>query len=178
MIQAIYFLYIFAANLNIYSTMQARKKRLEAIRAIVRQQEISNQEELLIRLTGKGFSATQATLSRDIKLLKIIKSPNPSGQYVYQLPEMNNHANSLPLSQHSEWVRNGFISIAFSGNLAVVKTRPGYAMGIASDIDQSSSPEILGTIAGDDTILIILQELASKKAIIETLNKLTIDNQL
>ena len=170
-------LYIFAPNLNIYSIMNIKKQRLEAIREIIRKSNIYNQEELLSLLNKQGFSVTQATLSRDMKTLKMAKSPNADGHYIYQLPEMNNYANNIHSTQNNEWIRTGFLSLAFSGNLAVAKTRPGYAMGIASEIDNYASPEILGTIAGDDTILIILQENVSKQTVIATLNKLTTDNQ-
>ncbi len=157
--------------------MQNRKKRLEAITTIIKTTEINNQEELLSLLETKGFSATQATLSRDMKQLKISKSPNADGVYIYQLPKLNNYTKNIHAESNMEGMRNGLISIAFSGNLAVAKTRSGYAMGIASDIDRHSTPEILGTIAGDDTILIILQENVAQQTIISILNNMTIDNR-
>ncbi|MDR1555853.1 MAG: ArgR family transcriptional regulator, partial [Tannerellaceae bacterium] len=117
--------------------MTLRKERLEAISRIIRTEKIRNQEELLTRLQTSGFSATQATLSRDIKQLKIARVHDGNDTYVYQPTEA---AQTSALGMRS--------SLEFSGNLAVIKTRPGYAMGIASDIDAGAPREILATVAG------------------------------
>ncbi|MDR1746507.1 MAG: ArgR family transcriptional regulator [Tannerella sp.] len=130
--------------------MNTKERRLEVIKQIVQTEIIRNQEDLLRSLLAKGYEATQATLSRDIRQLKIVKTPDADNQYVYTLSE-----NIRPETEPDEGER---MKIEFSGSLAVVKTRPGYAMGIASDIDQHAPREILGTIAGDDTILIIPRE--------------------
>ncbi len=129
---------------------------------LIGKEPINRQEQLNKRLSELGFSVTQATLSRDIKQLKVIKVHDANGMYVYRLPEnalqiINNPAQSI----HSK--------IEFSGNLAVIKTRPGYAMGIASDIDTHAPKEILGTIAGDDTILVIPREGFSRQSIADAL---------
>jgi transcriptional regulator of arginine metabolism len=100
----------------------------------------------------KGFKVTQATLSRDMKLLKIVKTHDGADRYVYTLPDMVIQEPRLPAALLDK------SRVEFSGNLAVIKTRPGYAMGIASDIDEHAPDEILGTIAGDDTILVIPRE--------------------
>jgi transcriptional regulator of arginine metabolism len=146
--------------------MNLKKDRLIAIRNIIREQAVESQEELLNILKSKGFEATQATLSRDMKQLKIIKSPDAGGKYVYTLSKENNYTN----------IPDGFATIEFSGQLAVIKTRPGYASAIASDIDTKARHEIMGTIAGDDTILIIPREGITRKEIIEVLsNFITIE---
>ena len=134
--------------------MSKRKERLEAIRELIRTKKFGNQEELQKELENSGFSATQATLSRDIKELKIAKTHDADGNYVYRLPEGREDGG-----------RERRANIEFSGNLAVVRTRPGYAMGIASDIDAHASREILATIAGDDTILVIPREGISRKEV-------------
>ncbi|GBU08370.1 l-arginine-responsive arginine metabolism regulon transcriptional regulator [Bacteroidales bacterium] len=139
--------------------VKTKQERLEVIRDLVIQESLSSQEELLNKLVDRGFILTQATLSRDMKILKISKSPNINGDYVY----------TVASGSGSDLASIGFVSIAFSGHLAVLKTRPGYAMGIASDIDNKASADILGTIAGDDTILIIPREGVSRKQIIDTL---------
>ncbi len=100
---------------------------------------------------------TQATLSRDLKLLKIFKSPDPHGGYIYVLPkdqivEQNEQVGRV------NYLADGFLSIDFSGNLAVVKTKPAYASSIAAIIDSANSFEIIGTIAGDDTIFLVLRQ--------------------
>lgn len=144
-------IHIFGENLNSYAAMNVKEQRLYIIRKIVQTETIRSQEELLHSLSQKGVEVTQATLSRDIKQLKIIKKHDGDGLYLYSLPE-------TILSAENMAVDTGALNIEFSGSLAVVKTRPGYAMGIASDIDNHAPDEILGTIAGDDTILIIPRE--------------------
>lgn len=142
--------------------MSSKKERLDTIYRIIQTKEIGNQEELLQQLEEQGFSVTQATLSRDIKQLKIVKVHNESDNYVYRLP------NYSALMQQSQEQPN-HPNIEFSGNLAVVKTRPGYAMGIASDIDTHAPRQILATIAGDDTILIVPREGISREQIVKAL---------
>ena len=117
-------LFIFAALLHKYTSMSTKKERLDAICRI-----IQTEEELLKQLENSGFQVTQATLSRDIKQLKVIKVHDGDGNYVYRLPDYS--ALMQPVKEQTQYHPN----IEFSGNLAVVKTRPGYAMGIASDID-------------------------------------------
>ena len=101
---------------------------------------------------------TQATLSRDMKELRIVKKHDENNLYVYALPDETS-------STVSETDDSRILSIEFSGNLAVLKTRPGYAMAIAFEIDKYSPREIAGTIAGDDTILIIPREGFSRERV-------------
>lgn len=144
--------------------MGIKKERLDMIRHILQTESIGNQEELLKRLENSGFRVTQATLSRDIKQMKVIKVQDEKGNYVYRLPDYSTFMQpAQEQTQHHP-------KIEFSGNLAVVKTRPGYAMGIASDIDTHAPYEILGTIAGDDTILVIPREGISRDKIINALS--------
>jgi transcriptional regulator of arginine metabolism len=140
--------------------MHTKKDRLIAIRSIIREHKVESQEELLNILKTKGIEITQATLSRDMKLLKIVKSPDIEGNYIYALPKEENYI-SIP---------NDFAVIEFSGQLAVMKTCPGYASAIAFDIDRKAQHEIMGTIAGDDTILIIPREGITRKEIINALS--------
>ena len=149
-------LFIFAVLLHKYTSMSTKKERLDAICRIIQTEKIGNQEELLKQLENSGFQVTQATLSRDIKQLKVIKVHDGDGNY---------SALMQPVKEQTQYHPN----IEFSGNLAVVKTRPGYAMGIASDIDTHAPCEILGTIAGDDTILIIPREGISRDKIVKAL---------
>ena len=150
--------------------MSSKKDRLIAIRNIIRKHAVESQEELLNLLKSEGFEVTQATLSRDMKLLKISKIPDAEGNYIYTLPQENNYTNSSLQEKSKEQVPYGFASIEFSGQLAVMKTRPGYASAVASDIDARAQHEIMGTIAGDDTILIIPREGITRKEIIEVLS--------
>ncbi len=144
--------------------MKSKKMRLDTIGRILQAEAISSQEELLKRLNEKGFSATQATLSRDIRQLKVVKTHDKDGNYAYRLPDYSAFIQSKTDQATPA-------NIEFSGNLAVIKTRPGYAMGIASDIDNFAPHEILGTIAGDDTILIIPREGISRERVVEALSQ-------
>jgi transcriptional regulator of arginine metabolism len=158
--------------LNKYTTMSTKQQRLEAICQIIQSEAIRNQEELLKHLEMQGFQFTQATLSRDIKHLKIAKAHDGADNYVYTLPDQirvpgaGNQGRVLDTKPAT-----GYRNIEFSGNLAVLKTRPGYAMGIASDIDAKAPREILGTIAGDDTILLIPREGISREGVIKALSQ-------
>jgi transcriptional regulator of arginine metabolism len=126
---------------------------------IISSKEIGSQEELLQELTKEGFRLTQATLSRDLKQLKVAKAASMNGNYVYVLPNNTMYKRMTEQQSASEMMMyNGFVSIEFSANLAVVKTRPGYASRLAYDIDMHNCYEILGTIAGDDTILLVVRE--------------------
>ena len=142
--------------------MKKKANRLDAIKMIISSKEISSQEELLQALGKEGFELTQATLSRDLKQLKVAKAANMNGKYVYVLPNnimyKRNNAQSA-----SEMLM--FVSLHFSKNIAVIRTRPGYASSMAYDIDNRECPAILGTIAGDDTIMMVLHEAASHEEV-------------
>ena len=137
--------------------MNAKEQRLQTISHIISNEIIRNQDDLIRSLAKKGLFFTQATLSRDMKELKIVKKHDENKRYVYSLPE--------PPSAKQETNDSELFKIEFSGNLAVVKTRPGYAMAIAAEIDKHNPREIAGTIAGDDTILIIPREGYSREQV-------------
>lgn len=151
--------------------MKTKDRRLEAIKMIISGKEVGSQEEVLSELRKEGFTLTQATLSRDLKQLKVAKVASMNGKYVYVLPNETMYRRShKPLSAGEMLSNPGFLSINFSGNLGVIKTRPGYASSIAYNIDNSNVPEILGTIAGDDTIIIVLREGVDQNALIDGIN--------
>lgn len=143
-----------------------KNDRHRLIKEILQNTEINSQEELLNILTQKGIEITQATLSRDIKELKIIKTPTADGAYAYKLPYTAQNTIEIPDTALSF----GFISLGFSGQLAVAKTRPGYAMAIAGEIDAFAKDTILGTVAGDDTILIIPIDGVSREQVMTALS--------
>jgi len=157
--------------------MKNKNNRLEAIRLIISEQDIKNQDQLLQVLNSKGYSVTQATLSRDLKKMKISKVANTYGDYLYVLP---NHAILQKKSAGSQedtvlnQPRYGFVSLNFSGNMAVIKTKPGYASSLAYDVDNHNLSGVLGTIAGDDTLLIVLAEGANRQEIKRSLEPIII----
>ncbi len=159
------------ANQNIYTDMKVKNSRLEALKMLISSMELSSQEEVLKELEKEGFKLTQATLSRDLKQLKVAKAASMNGKYVYVLPNETMYRRVTTPRKATEMMqRSGYISVNISGQLAIVKTRPGYASALAYDIDNSDSPYILGSIAGDDTIFIALREGASRGQVLEALS--------
>ena len=151
--------------------MKVKNNRLEALRRIISSQELGSQDELLNALKGEGFQLTQATLSRDLKQLKVAKAATMRGNYVYVLPNDTMYKRvSTPHSVREMLQVPGFLSINFSGNMGVIKTRPGYASSIAYNIDNSQIDEILGTIAGDDTIFVVLKQGVTQEEVIDALS--------
>ncbi len=150
--------------------MKNKGNRLQAIKEIISAVRVGGQEELLKILQDKGFDLTQATLSRDLKQLQVVKIAAADGGYTYVLPERAG-VQTMQRKHHGAFggMSTGFVSIEFSGQLAVIKTRPGYAGGLAYDIDNHTPKEVLGTIAGDDTILLVLREGVSREEITDVL---------
>ena len=154
-----------------YTNMKVKNSRLEALRLIISSQQLGSQHELLAALQKEGFKLTQATLSRDLKQLKVAKAASMSGSYVYVLPNETMYKRvSTPNSIREMLKVPGFVSINYSGNMGVIKTRPGYASSIAWNIDNSDIPEIIGTIAGDDTIFIVIKEGVRHQDVSEALS--------
>ena len=153
--------------------MKIKNSRMEALKMLISSNELGSQEEVLQALKREGFKITQATLSRDLKQLKVAKAASMNGKYVYVLPNETMYKRVHKALSAIEMTRTpGFISINYSGNIGVIKTRPGYASSIAYNIDNSSIPEILGTIAGDDTIFIVMKEGSHQDTLTDTLNSI------
>lgn len=153
--------------------MNVRKNRLQSIISILKTQVISNQDELQRALVVEGIIITQATLSRDLKYLNVVKTAQYDGTYKYVITDATIPSEEKNQDNFSnKATRGAILEIAFSGTLAVVKTRPGYANAVAYDIDMHGSELILGTIAGDDTVLIIPREGHAREAIEEFLQNL------
>lgn len=141
--------------------MQSRQSRLRTISAILTAQVITSQEQLIRALAQQGIESTQATLSRDLRDLRAEKKVLPDGSFKYVVP-VNPQVEKHVLGVDSEIARLSIRSIDFCGQFAVVKTKPGYANAVAYDIDDRGTALILGTIAGDDTILIIPRESVTR----------------
>lgn len=155
--------------------MKNRKDRIDLMVDLIRNECIASQEDLAARLAENGYNVTQATLSRDLKMLKTTKVPTDRGTYMYILPDSNTLKDKLlakGVSNMSPNFQSGFISLKLSGNIAVIKTRNGYAAGLAYDIDMSNSPEILGTIPGSDTIFAVLDENVSHERAMEVFRRM------
>lgn len=142
--------------------MGKRTERLDAIKYLISSQEISQQVDLLAELLKMGFDCVQATISRDLKTLNVAKASSTNGEYIYVLPNDVMYRRKKETTPEISSIVNssqvGFKSLKFSGNLAVIRTRPGYASHMAYDLDNLDWPGILGTVAGDDTIILALSE--------------------
>lgn len=153
--------------------MKEKKDRIETIKMLISSKEMCSQDEVLDELVKEGFNVTQATLSRDMKLLKIAKASSMNGKYVYVLPNETMYKRvTRPKTAKQMLQAPGFVSINYSQNIGVIKTRPGYASAIAYNIDNSPIDEILGTIAGDDTIITVLREGADHATLEQQLFKI------
>ena len=144
-----------------------KELRQRAIRKILSKTQVQNQDELLSLLAAEGIRTTQATLSRDLKEMRVAKLHKQDGGYFFSLPVDDMHI--VPDAPHSV---AGILSLEISGQLAVIRTRPGYASMLGAVVDASVGTEVMGTIAGDDTLLLILRKDATEKALIATLSRI------
>lgn len=139
-----------------------KERRQQAILDIISRQDIETQEQLLTALKDQGFHCTQATISRDIKELQLIKELSPVGNYRYVVSDRKGKG------EHDERLRNifreGVISVAAAQNLVVVKTMPGLANAAAAALDRMDIENMVGTLAGDDTALLIMGTSQSAEA--------------
>ena len=153
--------------------MKNRSERILLIKAIISEEVISSQDELQLRLQERGWEVTQATLSRDLKSLHVMKANDEENGYVCRLA-----GNEQTVSQWTanvfqrDYMADGVVGIEFSGNLGVIKTMPGYANSVAILIDKVNPYEILGTVAGDDTILLIMREGIGRSDVIQVLKSI------
>ena len=146
--------------------MKAMKNYRQAkIRAIVEAQSIETQEELAAILRDQKIDVTQATVSRDIKELHLVKVPCGRGKYRYAFPKDLQRAHSEVKMQ--KIFQDVVTHIETSGNLIVIKTHPGAGGTVAFALDNANWQEIIGTVAGDDTILVVVREDMSAKDLAE-----------
>jgi transcriptional regulator of arginine metabolism len=143
-----------------------RNERLVEIRRLIAESNISSQDELMKLLEKQGYELTQATLSRDLKYLRVAKMPDDHAGYVYILPDKEQSVDEQELSTSRFGV---LVSIDFAQGMAIMKTLPGHASSIAYNIDHLNAYEIAGTIAGDDTILLIPRDGVSKNHLVNML---------
>ena len=139
---------------------QDKKTRLQAIRRIVSMNSLESQEDLLSALKEEGFTSTQTTLSRDLKQLRISKVRVRNGHSIYALPR-EGQFDVVPTPEEIKQTR---WRLNFSAGLMVVHTPPGHASMVAYDIDNLKHPVFLGTVAGDDTVIVVLAEGADREA--------------
>lgn len=148
-----------------------KKSRHEAILALIEKENIGTQEELMLRLNKMGYKVTQATVSRDIKFLGLVKSPTNAGQYKYSYAKSE---NGDVTDKYKAILSQSIVDIDYAGNTAVVKCYSGMANAAAAALDNLAMDKIVGTLAGDDTIFALCrtEEIASTfKEMIEAIIK-------
>jgi len=146
--------------------MKNKNERLMEIRRLIGSQNISSQEALMKLLVRMGYELTQATLSRDLKYLKVAKMPDDKNGYVYILPDKEQVVEESEIATPG---LNGLISIDFAQGLAILKTLPGHASSIAYTMDNMGAYEIAATIAGDDTILLVPRDGVTRTDVVNLL---------
>jgi len=145
----------------------AKRQRQAVMLQLVKSHRIPNQERLRELLSVEGFDVTQATLSRDIRELRLVKVPGAGGVAHYRLPE--EWENKPPLQTLLPIM---YLGAEGTGNLLIVRTVPGSASAVAIAIDWEEWPEVVGTIAGDDTIFIAVRSAGDRDAVAERLTTL------
>ncbi|HUX54562.1 MAG TPA: hypothetical protein VMV56_09125 [Williamwhitmania sp.] len=146
--------------------MSKKKDRVLEIKRLISSMKISSQEQLLVFLKQGGIEVTQATLSRDLKAIGVAKAPDLETGYAYVLAGSTHGSKPTPtLNVPLESV----VSVEFTHSFAVLKTHSGFASGVATFIDSVKMLEIIGTLAGDDTILLITREPFTKGQILSSL---------
>lgn len=130
-----------------------KSQRQQKILELIETYEIETQEELIFYLNKYGFETTQATVSRDIRELKLTKATNSAGNYKYAVQGAATRAN--PATKFNGALVDSITKVSFANNIIVLKTFPGLANAIGAGIDAIHAPEILGCIAGDDTVMIV-----------------------
>ncbi len=149
--------------------MKERLCRLKSIKKLIKNNRIESQEELLNHLQKEGFEVTQATLSRDLKLLKVGKVSDGNSGYVYTLPSDEDRIESEQIFAQ-DFLR-GYVSIDWSGNIVVIKTFGGHADSVSNALDCLNMDEILGTVAGDNCIFACLREGVTGEEFMAALKK-------
>ena len=134
-----------------------KKLRHAKIKELIRNNEIGTQEELAVHLTEKGYKITQATVSRDIRELKLFKIASADGKRMIYSFYVTDEDQEYLDEKYINALCNGFVSGEVAGNLVVIKTVAGMAMAVAAAIDSMSWSEVLGSIAGDDTIMVAVR---------------------
>jgi transcriptional regulator of arginine metabolism len=145
------------------------KKRHTKIIELIKNYEIETQEELSLLLHKSGFPVTQATVSRDIRELKLTKVPSDNGKQRYSLLVSEEKQINQRLIRI---FREGVVSIDFAGNMVVVKTLEGLAMAVGASIDAMGFAEVIGSIAGDDVIICIVKSQDIAESLMNKLNKM------
>lgn len=146
-------------------------KRQARLLEIIRSQEVETQDEIVQMLLKEGYRVTQATISRDIRELKLIKSADAGGRVRYNLPQMET-SPEVTNEKYRNILKHGYKNVELAGQIVVVKTLSGMAMAVAAAIDGLDFRQIIGTIAGDDTIFCATRSIESAQELMRDMKNL------
>lgn len=146
-----------------------KRQRHEVVVDLINKYDIETQEELAAYLKEEGFEVTQATVSRDIRELKLSKIATGNGKQKYII--LKNDDSHLG-DKYIRVLRDGFVSMNMAQNILVIKTVQGMAMAVAAALDAMKFPEIVGCIAGDDTIMAAIKSTDETKAVMDKINEI------
>ena len=133
-----------------------KSKRQQKILELIESYDITTQEELISRLNEEGYVATQATISRDIRELKLVKAMMVEGVYKYVHPTKR----ETPAPRFNSALAESVLRIDHAGNIIVIRTYPGMAQPVASCIDAIGHADVLGCVGGDDTVIVVIRDPA------------------
>ena len=148
-----------------------KSRRQSKILELIKKDDIETQEELISKLREENLSVTQATVSRDIRELKLSKAMSDKGKYKY-VPA--SHHNNINMTKFNAALADSITSVDFASNNVVIRTFPGMAQAVATGIDAISGFEILGCVAGDDTIIVVTRDEESAAEVSERIRELII----
>jgi transcriptional regulator of arginine metabolism len=146
-----------------------KKTRHKLILDLIEQQDVATQDELLELLLERGYSVTQATVSRDVKELRLLKTLGPNGVYRYSV-ETNNANNYTDM--FNALFSGSLLKVDYAGNICVIKCIPGLAQAACAAIDSMNVTEVVGTIAGDDTIFMLCRTTDEAQGVAAALKRM------
>ena len=147
-----------------------KSKRQEEILRIIAERDVETQDQLLVELRERGVRSTQATISRDIKQLHLIKEPVGQGRYRYTVSSQRNRLNVA--DKLRTIFRESIVSVDFAQNIVVIKTMAGLANAAAAALDGMNVPDMVGTLAGDDTALLVMKDIEAARGFCEDIHEM------
>lgn len=147
-----------------------KNDRQRRILEIVEREPVDTQEQLQQRLLEQGISCTQATISRDIKQLHLIKEPVGQGRYRYTVSSQRNRLNVA--DKLRSIFRESIISVDYAQNIVVIKTMAGLANAAAAALDSMSVPDMVGTLAGDDTAMLVMKDIEAARGFCDEIHEM------
>ena len=150
-----------------------KKNRQEKILELIARYAIGTQDELIARLREEDCNATQATVSRDIRALKLVKLQTEDGSYRYVLPaqESKEGGMSAGTASYQKTYADSILSVAYAMNNVVIKTTPGMASAVALVLDHTNHDMMLGTVAGDDTVIVVTRSTEDSRILTERIEE-------